>query len=300
MARTRVDRFLDLPEVQRTTRLTRLCHPGPPSAEEFARWALQSRITRLILGVLPEALILKGQPLAIQTLTSPARRWTGDIDVLILWEDLTQADDALKSLGYEPQASPRPWAYNQVTYQHPHWPIPVELHWRLALPSLPCPSVEDLFSRAQTLRLGAVDVPTLGPEDTVISLALHLAQHLGELRVAIDLAGYLDRSPVDLDRVRHLAREVGLARLVEIALQIADPDLDTHDPVAQIVSDQYWETWRAGVEFGDQKWAIFLAQCGTAAVLDEHQTTAFLRSVFLGPHRLGNVLGQITQRNSKN
>lgn len=300
VAGRRLEAFAGLPHVMASPRLMRLVSAEPMANDEFVRWALQTRLTTLIQEAIPEFLILKGQPLAMRSYDAPAKRWTSDIDVLVPPDRIEHAASRLEALGFAPHGARRPWAYNQQMFVKSGVPIPVELHWRMALPFMPAPAWRDLFERSQPVALGGTEIRTTGVADTVLNLCLHFIQHLGELRVAMDLAAFLDATDGALDEARAIAIALGMELIFEIGVLCASPDETTARPLARSFAEGMWEMWRSGEELGDQEWANFLTQCASGALRDDHRLVSILRWAWFGPHRFGTGSAEFLRRISQN
>ncbi len=294
----RVDRFRALPTAIIDARLTRQLATTRPTLDETLRWAVQLNVTKVLLDLFPEALILKGQPLAVLSVPNPPTRWMSDIDFLIDEQDVDAAILKLEGIGFVQASEVTTWAYNQIMFTHPQWNTTVELHWRLAMPMFPCPSYQELSSRKATIKIGDVAVPTLSLEDTVIHLGLHLIQHLGEPRIAIDLAGLLDRHSDKLDffRLRTIAAHYGLERIVELAMATADPDHPTDDVMARSIARSLWELWREGSVRTPHKATDYPLQMATGLLLTRDRGRAMAVGVITGFYRVGNNHGPTLAR----
>lgn len=289
MAR-RVDRFRNLPAEIIDARMTRQLTTARPTLQETLRWAVQLNVTKVLLDLFPDALILKGQPLAVLSVENPPTRWMSDIDFLIDEKDLGAAIVKLTEVGFVQASSVLPWAYNQIMFTHPQWNTTVELHWRLALPTFPCPPYPELKARSTMIKIGDMSVPMLSLEDTVIHLGLHLIQHLGEPRIAIDLAGLLDRHKerIDFNQVTAIASAYGLDRIIELAITTADPDHPTKDAVAQSIAQSLWELWRAGEVHVPNKSTDYPLQLATSLLLTHARSRAMAISLATGLFRVGH------------
>jgi hypothetical protein len=294
----RVDRFRELPAAIINARLTRQLATTRPTLDETLRWAVQLNVTKVLLELFPEALILKGQPLAVLSVPNPPTRWMSDIDFLIEEKDLSQAIVKLKAVGFIQASDVKTWAYNQIMFTHPQWNTTVEVHWRLAMPMFPCPSYEQLRTRSIKIRIGDLEVPTLGLEDTVIHLGLHLLQHLGEPRIAIDLAGLLDRHDDELDfhQLNTIAAEYGLQRIVELAMTTANPDHPTTDVLARSIARSLWELWHEGLVHVPNKATDYPLQLATGLLLTRARGRAMAVGVISGLYRVGNNHGPTLAR----
>jgi hypothetical protein len=172
-----------------------------------AREAQAKRSARLlsvlegILGAFREAkvpaLLLKGLGLGQRYYGGLDRRATRDLDLLVRETDLPKAEGALRRLGFR-RASivpSRPLALRFThAFDYVREGTTVDLHWAIARhPSFHIDS-EGLRGRAQTLRLGDVDVLVPSDEDALALCALAIFRDLqrGALRA---------RALVDLYRI---------------------------------------------------------------------------------------------------
>lgn len=294
----RVDRFRALPPAIIDARLTRQLATTRPTLDETLRWAVQLNVTKVLLDLFPEALILKGQPLAVLSVPNPPTRWMSDIDFLIDEQDVDEAISKLEKVGFIQASDVKTWAYNQIMFTHPQWNTTVELHWSLALPMFPCPSYHQLKTRSMTVKVGDLEVPTLGFEDTVIHLGLHLLQHLGEPRIAVDLAGLLDRhqDEIDFQRLRVIAAQHGLERIVELAISSADPDHPTTDVLARSIAGSLWELWQEGQVRTPHKSTDYPLQMATGLLLTRARGRAMATGVISGLYRVWNNHGPTLAR----
>ncbi len=264
--------------------------------------------------------LLKGQPLQ-DLLYGPHRvRPTGDIDLLVLPGDVEATQAVLEAQGYrrKRREEPRWWALNQEPWIHPTHHTVVEIHWSLALPSIPSPPPAQIFGRRQSFLLNdRLEVSILDRETLLIHLALHFHHHLGFAKGLVDIAGWCDRQAAGVDEEALLARcrDLGLYGLVQWPLHTLALLCDARPPM-----------WRPDVDPLVRAWARLscaaLRQClsreRSTAVEDTFMTMmptitaapnvtlealsmlvldgtgakieGLLRRFFLGPHRLGRFL----------
>ncbi len=163
--------------------------------------------------------LLKGEPLAVALMGDAALRTSTDVDLLLAPPQIKPAIAALAALGYRAEAL-RPWTYNQVMLTAPKL-VPIELHWRLALPPLPAPAVAEVLAQRQGCSLWpGTALSILPPDLCFIHLLLHAHQHLGALKTLVDIAAWLDRCApeVDLHRVQRRVSALGLRGVMAWAL----------------------------------------------------------------------------------
>jgi hypothetical protein len=177
---------------------------------------------------------LKGAALAELVYPHAATRPMGDLDLLVPPQDLDAADPVMRGLGYVPDPSvPR----SQEWYRSSHLHLvpyvladgspPVEVHHHIIRsPHAERLPVENLWRRAQPVRLASCETLVLSPEDLLFHLALHAVltdRVLGRLRGLTDIAFTIQRYPdqVDWDALIRQARDSGTARHVHAALWLA-------------------------------------------------------------------------------
>lgn len=151
-------------------------------------------------------ILLKGEPLEELLFGGRYPRLTGDIDLLVLPGDLSKAQQLLADRGYRRKRDepPRMWVHNQQPWIHSERGVIVELHWALAEPGVPGPSVAELFpTRAKYTFAGDLAVDVLREDFLFLHLVLHFHHHLGFAKGLLDIAGWLD----------HVAPRIDLAEL---------------------------------------------------------------------------------------
>lgn len=186
-----------------------------------------------------QTLVLKGHALGQMIYQQPVLRPYSDFDILVLPDALEQAAAALRRLGYYPEAGPDfPPDYHLhhhhlAPYLHPEW-LPVELHWRLVVPSDTLHvDMDSVWANAQPMQVNGVDTRALLPEHLLIYLALHaVSNHLFDigLRVLVDVNEVIAACTLDWQRVVATSREWGCARQLYIVLRMAHEVYDTGVP----------------------------------------------------------------------
>lgn len=183
------------------------------------RHLLLSRELGRLLGRFEGARIpvipLKGPVLAETLYPHPALRPCGDLDLLIRRETLERADHLLLGFGYRRRPDAHSFQFDlgfdrATLYEAPSG-IRVDLHW--ALVSDPRYSWEEgesltVWDRAVPIRVAGQDALSLGPEDLLLYLALHLGVHhaLAGLLWYYDLFLFLEQSADTLDWETLVAR----------------------------------------------------------------------------------------------
>jgi hypothetical protein len=121
-----------------------------------------------------DVLPLKGTVLAEVLYGNPALRSVTDIDVLVNQSNMDQARHLLKELGYKQVEMPPIWVhyFHDAPYRKEgKFPLVVELHWDLADRKLVAVAEQEIWRRAQPLKLQGVSTKILSPEDNLLYLS---------------------------------------------------------------------------------------------------------------------------------
>ncbi|HEX6292772.1 MAG TPA: nucleotidyltransferase family protein [Herpetosiphonaceae bacterium] len=178
-----------------------------------------------------EAITLKGPVLATVAYGNLALRQFDDLDVLVRTRDMLRARDLLIAQGFEPlvQLTERQTAsYLRSQYVYPlvsaDGSTIVELHHDIRPRYFAFHVDPDrLWRRLEPLTLGGRAVLNLAPEDLLLLLCVHGANHCWE-RVAwiCDVAELLRARPgLDWNRVLREARSSGAQRMLLLGLLLA-------------------------------------------------------------------------------
>jgi hypothetical protein len=208
-----------------------------------------------------KALPYKGPALAEALYGEVTQRQFGDLDILILPEDVPKAKAALRDLGYKPGLNLAPsieQAYVESGYEYSfsaaQGPNLLELQWRI-VPRFYCMDLDvaDLFARAVLLEnsreaapessprrkpwvetdtlpspIGAKDqarkilARTLRPEDLLLALCIHAAKHLWvQLSWLCDIAQLVKSRQLDWNAIQDESRRLGIERIVSLNLLLA-------------------------------------------------------------------------------
>ncbi len=169
------------------------------------------------------ALVIKGVALSMQTTGSPTGRGAGDVDLLVRAADVSRAREALVGAGWglkegallEPGRLWRWVSYMRREALFPGTTIDVDLHWRIGMHMRPLPATEELLTRAVSVTIGGVDVPTLSPSDALAAACMHAhLDRYARLRSLVDIVR-LVRLPEAQVRP---GSDAGLRRLVSDAV----------------------------------------------------------------------------------
>ena len=184
-----------------------------------------------------DSLPVKGIVLARTLYGSLALRSSADLDVLVRPADLAPARAALRARGFAHAAAP-PFEALHHPFHDPQYFRPVaggqvclELHHAL-WSARHFGDVDGLWERRVTSRLGDAEVRVLGPEDTLLHLAVHRARSPLRLRHLCDVAELVRRdwATLDWDRVVAAARAIGARTTLHEALVLARDLLGAHAP----------------------------------------------------------------------
>lgn len=182
---------------------------------------------RVDLPVLP----VKGPVLAVQLHGDPGLRQCGDLDLLVAPAQVDRAETVLQETGYRRShpdfaLSPRQRrafldSYNEMAYRSGSRAITVELHWRwFRNRYLLGPGVTELMQSSHTLNIGGITVPTPSPENLLLYLCAHGAQHAWyNLKWLADIPPLLARLE-DPDELSRRAQQLGLDRVLAQTLHL--------------------------------------------------------------------------------
>jgi len=187
-----------------------------------------------------EAVAWKGPLLAATAYGNLGLREFSDLDILVRRPDLESASAVLVGLGYEranymPRQRERQFlrAENEIMFTREG--LLVDLHWRLASQRYALRlEPNDIWRRLRPAQLAGVAVRTLAPEDLLLALCFHGAQHSWErLSWICDIAELLRAgAPPDWAIVQARARALGIERTTRLGLSLTRSLLGAElDPV---------------------------------------------------------------------
>jgi hypothetical protein len=161
--------------------------------------------------------VLKGAALAELVYRHIGLRTMADVDLLVEKKNLDKAGAILERLGFVPNEGYRD---KQWYREHHHHMVPyvssdgsmtIEIHWhiieRTALMDMP---IDQLWARAQSVRIASVPCLALSVEHMLLHMVLHLSspnRFLGQLRGLYDVAELL----------RRFGHELNWAELLRVA-----------------------------------------------------------------------------------
>lgn len=192
------------------------------------------------------ALPMKGVALAAQVYGDLSLRLVGDIDLLVGASRVPDAERILMERGYARSGPRQPLTPRQIQafmrerkhfhYVHPESGMHVELHWRCVNnPRLFPIGTDELLARARPAQAGGVSLPAMAPDDLMLFLCVHGANHAWfRLLWLFDVHQLLTNEVLgpDLDAVRNRARDLGLERVLLQACILTNELLHTRVPPA--------------------------------------------------------------------
>jgi hypothetical protein len=168
------------------------------------------------------AISLKGVLLSRRLFGDPGMRRIGDLDFMVQPQELSEADQLLKSAGYrrvfpnfEPTPKMRNWMLSQehhMTYRHDGLQIWLDLHWRLDYWTKE--NVAELWAHRESTEWMGTTVQQLDDEALLLLLCSHGAGHRWScVKWLSDVAALLtqDRS-LDWERLIEMAARFDLRR----------------------------------------------------------------------------------------
>ena len=185
------------------------------------------------------ALPYKGSALTVLLYGSLALRPFCDVDILIRPSDLVAVKVLLVEAGYDTLEvddrleSANTWSDTERDFVRGDRRVVLDLHWRITPRFFPFElPVEDLWQRRQSLSLLGVTVPTLAPEDLLLSLCAHGAKECwGKLKWICDVAELIRANPaLDWDAVLQRADQFHSRRMVLLGLALASELLNAKLP----------------------------------------------------------------------
>lgn len=163
--------------------------------QALSQWAASISLSRLLGESGIHHLIFKGIALTLQTSAENDLRGGGDVDVLVLPEDVSKTHALLIAHEYIPVYAMGPrtklgWKF--LTYRNREMPyrspqIEVDLHWRIATEADLLPPTAKLLGRAEKVGHSGQEFLTLSPTDALAACAVHFFLDYGvALRRLVD------------------------------------------------------------------------------------------------------------------
>jgi hypothetical protein len=220
-----------------------------------------------------------------------------DLDVLVREADAPALGEVLAARGYVSHLSleraQQRWLMqsdNELMWRHPDRLRLVDVHWSLMPRGYSfTPDDTGPFSARSTVRLGALRVPTLGLEATLLFLLLHGMKHdFDALGWLCDIAELIRSSPaLDWDAVLAWSSPRGRRRFVDIGLMLVHELLEAPVPgrvLARGRADS--QVARFALELGR---GLFRTESGHGTALEAAFGLAYFRAMALRSDRLRYV-----------
>jgi len=207
------------------------------------------RILDCAHGLGMEVMPYKGAVLAEAYYGDMAMRPSGDMDLFVRKRDVTRLKNAVRELGYTtrvniPEAAEEDYLESgyECTFDSPAGKNLLELQWALQPRFYAVDfDMEAAFERAVEATVAGRGVKTPSAEDMLLILCVHAAKHVwGRLIWLCDIAQIAKRRDLDWEWARRRARELGIARLVNVSFLLAQTFLLMQIPRAieqEVVGD---------------------------------------------------------------
>lgn len=214
-----------------------------------ARYEAQARESRRLaeelVRILPEldaagviAVPWKGPTLSQRLYGDLSLRESGDLDIMLTGRDVAKAQEVIRRFGYEFSYLKRlddlaeDIRNRRELLFHRSDGAVLELQWRFAS-KLACVrnDPERFLQRFETVSLLGVQVRSLPLETYLLVLPIHATKHKwGQLKLICDIAEILEHQNLDWQYVLTEARGLGLRRMIEVGVLLAESLLDVHIP----------------------------------------------------------------------
>ena len=223
----------------------------------------------------------KGPALALSVYGNIAFRRCNDLDILVSRSDVPQAREILEAAGYAP-VHPITEAGREFLlrkrhseiFTRPSGPI-IELHWAFAKQRGLFPlDLDMLRPRLHTMSLAGNEVNVFAPEDQLLILSVHGANHLwSRLEWLCGISELLRQNSLAWPEILERARELHSRKALDLGLVLA------HDLLGAPVPPEVLAEARAGA---DVKWATRLVKKKFASGQIErpHERSSIERDMF--------------------
>jgi len=178
-------------------------------ARNMKVYAVLQSVLASLAGEGVPVVVLKGAALAVLVYQHIGLRTMADVDILVDRRDLDKAGAVVEQLGFVPQEGYRnkQWYkdhhHHMVPYVSADGSVTVEIHWHIIERTAPIDlPMEQLWDRAQSVRVATVPCLALSPEHMLLHVILHLSspnRFLGQLRGLCDVAALLRRFGGEID-----------------------------------------------------------------------------------------------------
>jgi hypothetical protein len=196
------------------------------------------RILQDFSGARIETILTKGPVTSLLAYGDPSIRSYVDLDLLVCHRDIQAAVQRMRNLGFQtdlPDSAIRAGKIpGDYLFRKPGQRA-VELHTEHSFRYYPkTMRIEDLFRRSRKVLLDNREVRALSLEDEFVLDCIHGAKHFWErLMWVADIAALVTSHPkMDWEKAKHAAAEVGAARMLRVAVQLAASLLQIQIPAA--------------------------------------------------------------------
>ncbi len=203
-------------------------------ATAYRNLALTAELLRLLARLEAAGVVaapFKGPVLAVSAYGDLGRRDFLDLDLLVRPPGIAAAERVLEAEGYRPEFALDPARGAELVatdceraFVHPTRGAVVDLHWGFSHIHFRFPlRVDAVWTRLATATLGGRQVPTLGPEDTLLLLCAHGTKHLWARLIWVGDVAHTVAARPDLDWATLLgrARGLGCERMLLLGLHLA-------------------------------------------------------------------------------
>lgn len=219
----------------------------------------------------------KGLALAELAYRDLALRHAGDIDLLVLPQDVPRTLVAIRELGYSPhlslnQAEERAYLKSgyELAFDGPAGPNLLEVQWAIQ-PGFYAVDFDmaALFQRATTVNVAGHAMQTPSAADLFLLLSAHAAKHVwGRLIWLCDIARVMSFESLDWNWIGSHASTLGLVRLLRVTLLLTNRILEApippaaqlgfpEDPVAEALADEIQAHLASQATFNVESLAYF-------------------------------------------
>jgi len=204
-------------------------------------------------------------------------RRSGDMDLFVRKADVARIKSAVRDLGYTPRVFiPEDAEQDYIdsgyecTFDHPAGKNLLELQWALQPRFYAVDfDMDGVFQRAVTVMVAGRRVKTPAPDDLLLILSMHAAKHVwGRLIWLCDIAQILKLGNLNWDRIQSQARQLGIERILQVTLLLANRLLTTAippqientilaDKAAHAFTERIAVSVAAGVTYEDEQLSYF-------------------------------------------
>lgn len=251
-------------------------HKALLTAGELIR--ILERLDSMSIEVMP----YKGVALAETLYGDVAARQSGDIDLFIRAQDLVCIKAAVSDLGYTPHltlSKREEQAYLVSGYEYSFDSTSgknlLEVQWALQPRFYSVDfDMEGMFRRAVSVTVAGREMKTPSPEDLALVLSVHAAKHTWTRLIWLcDIAQLMQKPGVDWDQIKSQAQALGVVRILNATLLLAQHLLHATMPIAcekdvasdleaQACAQSISERIASGSTFDIESWQYFRAAMG--------------------------------------